>query len=473
MPNFCDYGVRRSNNPVETSAFVDLALREHCCYLYHDTPERLAVVSCLLRTGLSSGQKCLYVGYVSGVEAASRALTKAGIDIRHAQSCGALDFKSPRDVFLPRGVFDADKTLEMWRYAADRAKREGFTGIRLLIEVTGRFRRSCRRAEWVRYEQGLTRCLADMDAAVLCIHRGKSLAPGAVLASLQLHPLALARGVFGRSMCYRPARAAAHDTPEAVSRRNVGAFVLQAGEKVWPAERGGASRALEMAALVTVIAHELRQPLAAVAANASAGLRWLNSQKPALDRVRRSLSYIAKDTARATEIIVQVRSLTRRRAGSVRRSVDVGAVIREAVESAREKMRRSRVELFLDVAGGLPAVTGNSLQLQEVVLNLTTNALQAMAGVRSRPRELHILAARDRCGAVEVTVRDTGVGFTSEGMMRAFEPFFTTKANGMGVGLWICRMIIESHGGRLWIARNMGPGSAVHFTLPGRFGTRR
>lgn len=460
----CSSGVKHGSRSVSEAGtvFRDLALHEHCCYLYGDPEEYLTTLCGFLRAGLSRGERCLYVGHHRAARAIRQALEAVRINVEQAQAIGALGFETTRDVYLPTGTFDAERTLAMWRDAVRQAQADGFAGLRILSEASGRLRCGPCRKEWLRYEQGLTESLQEIEAAALCICRHTSMPQAATLDALRSHPVGLMAGIFGQSLHHIPGRRSpspsdARYPGHPVARDSATAISSGAEERI--------SRVLAMSALVAAIAHEIRQPLAAVAANANAGLRWLRAREPRLAPARRSFSCIVRDIRRAGDIIVRVRSLVKRGTETERRLVDPGAVIRKSISLVQADLRRSRAALRLELPRDLPRVLGDTLQLQQVMLNLLRNALEAMASVHGR-RELRILAAPGAADSLVITVRDTGVGFGPRGATRAFEPFYSTKAHGMGVGLWICRMLIEAHGGRLWVAPTKGPGATVHFSLP-------
>ena len=225
------------------------------------------------------------------------------------------------------------------------------------------------------------------------------------------------------------------------------------------------SRVLTMGELTTLIAHEVNQPLAAVVTNADAALRWLAAQPPNLEKARESMSWIVKEGNRAGEIIKRVRSLSKR-AVPQNAVLDINDVIREVVELLSAEMARNHVLLQARLEAGLPGVMGDRVQLQQVLLNLTMNAIEAMSGVLDRSRELFIASECRDAVQVLVTVSDTGTGVDPQQLDQIFDAFVTTKAHGIGMGLSISRRIVESHGGRLWAAPNGARGAIFQFTLP-------
>ena len=226
------------------------------------------------------------------------------------------------------------------------------------------------------------------------------------------------------------------------------------------------SRVMTTAELATSIAHEVNQPLGSILASVGPCLRWLNAQPPDLASARRALERIATDAERASQVISRIRALVRREPPRHER-VDVNQVISEVIALTRDQMHSHDVALQSELAADLIVVHGDRVQLQQVILNLIANAIEAMSTIRDRRRQLAILSANDG-GGVRVEVRDCGPGVDPDGAERIFEPFYTTKADGIGMGLWICRSIIEAHGGRLWVTPNPPRGAAFQFSLPGR-----
>jgi PAS domain S-box-containing protein len=225
------------------------------------------------------------------------------------------------------------------------------------------------------------------------------------------------------------------------------------------------SRAVTIGELAASIAHEVNQPLAAVVTNASAGLRWLAGDTPNLDEARQVLRRIIRDSNRASDVIAKIRSLVQK-AVTAKEEFDLKEAIAETITLAQAEMRRRDVALCIEMPDDLPAVIGDRVQLQQVMLNLIMNGIDAMSEVSNRPRELVVAAAQDLSDKIRVSVRDSGTGVQPQNLARVFEAFYTTKPHGIGIGLSISRSIIEAHGGRLWAVQNESPGATFQFTLP-------
>ena len=217
--------------------------------------------------------------------------------------------------------------------------------------------------------------------------------------------------------------------------------------------------------LAASIAHEVNQPLSGVVSNGGACVRWLDGDVPDLEEARAAARRIVRDGKRAGEIIARVRALTRRKEVP-RESLDLNASIREVLALVGDQMRQHNVVLRTDLADDVFPVLGDQVQLQQVVLNLIMNAIDAMSTVRERPRGLVLTSRNLDADQVQVSVEDCGIGLDPNTIPVIFDSFVTTKAGGMGMGLSICRSILQAHGGRLWVAPKDGPGAVFCFALP-------
>jgi PAS domain S-box-containing protein len=231
------------------------------------------------------------------------------------------------------------------------------------------------------------------------------------------------------------------------------------------AELAHVTRVMTIGALTASIAHEVNQPLAAVVTNGNACLRWLAREVPDLEEARAAVERILREGNRAGEVIRRIRALAQK-ADAQNAWLDLNDVIHEVIALVHSEVRQQRVALRTELSAALPPVLGDRVQLQQVILNLVINGLEAMAAVTERPRELLIRSHQHEGDQVRVAVRDAGIGLDPQQMARLFDAFFTTKPGGMGMGLSISRSIIEAHGGRLWATPNDGPGATFQFTLP-------
>jgi PAS domain S-box-containing protein len=245
------------------------------------------------------------------------------------------------------------------------------------------------------------------------------------------------------------------------------------------------SRVNLMGELAASIAHEVTQPLAGMLTNANASLRWLTGDSPNLKEARDSIQRIVRDGSRASDVMTRMRALFKK-APATQEPVAINSIIQEVLALAQPELRRNRVLLQTQLADDLPIVMGDKIQLQQVILNLVMNAIEAMTGIAGASRDLQVSSQkiaevrpdpskepveasdlnRPEQSFVLIAVRDTGPGLDQKQLQRVFETFYTTKSSGMGMGLAISRSIIEAHHGRLWVSSNIPTGAVFQFALP-------
>jgi PAS domain S-box-containing protein len=256
--------------------------------------------------------------------------------------------------------------------------------------------------------------------------------------------------------------------PVAVLQTNNDITERKRAEEAWrqaQAELAHITRITTMGELTASIAHEVNQPLAAVVTNANACLRWLAADTPNFDEARNAIHRIVRDATRASDVIARIRALVKKDK-SVACRLDVNDFLREIVELTQSEVARRGASLQANLAANLPAVTGDRVQLQQVLLNLIINAVDAMSALTDRPRLVRIRTHEAEAKSILIAVEDSGIGLDPEQAARLFDAFYTTKAAGLGMGLSISRSIVEAHGGKLWATPNDGPGATFQFTLP-------
>jgi PAS domain S-box-containing protein len=226
------------------------------------------------------------------------------------------------------------------------------------------------------------------------------------------------------------------------------------------------SRLTTLSALTASIAHEVSQPLSGIITNASTCLKMLDADPPNLEGARETARRTIRDGDRASDVIKRLRALFSKKEFTLER-LDLNEAAREVIALTSSELQRNRVVLQSELAADLPGVTGDRIQLQQVILNLLRNASDAMADVHDRQRLLLISTEREDGDAVRLTVRDAGAGLAPQSLGSMFDAFYTTKRGGMGIGLFVCRSIVEGHNGRLWGEPNRGgPGATFSFTIP-------
>jgi PAS domain S-box-containing protein len=275
---------------------------------------------------------------------------------------------------------------------------------------------------------------------------------------------------FGRrylSVTYSPLRPSSEQVEAVlVISRDLTEHVLALEElREAQMEVAHANRVATMGQLTASIAHEVNQPITAAVTNAQAALRWLAARPPNLEEARQALGSIVKDANRAGDVIGRIRDMVKK-APPRKDRVDINEAIREVIELTRGEAAKQGAAVQTAFGEGLPLIEGDRVQLQQVVLNLIVNAVQAVGTVEQGPRELSIITDRAEPSGVLVAVKDSGPGLAPANLAQLFAPFYTTKADGLGMGLSICRSIIEAHGGRLWVTANLPQGAIFSFKLP-------
>jgi PAS domain S-box-containing protein len=235
--------------------------------------------------------------------------------------------------------------------------------------------------------------------------------------------------------------------------------------QVAQAELAHVSRLTTLGELMASISHEVNQPLAGIVTNGEACLRWLNFDPPELDEVRSGLESMISDGVRASEVIWGLRALTKK-TQSQRTTININELVEQITKLVQRELLNNRVSLQIDLSQSLPNVFGDRVQLQQVALNLIINGIQAMSTINDRPRMLLVQSRQNEAGEVVVAVIDNGTGIDPAIADQLFTAFFTTKTSGLGMGLSICRSIIEAHGGKVIARNNQGPGATFQFSVP-------
>jgi C4-dicarboxylate-specific signal transduction histidine kinase len=229
------------------------------------------------------------------------------------------------------------------------------------------------------------------------------------------------------------------------------------------AELAHVARVATLGEMTASIAHEINQPLGAIANSASACLRWLEAQK--LEEARRSASRIIAESHRASEIIGRIRELAKK-APPRKDWLDINETINEVIELAHSEVQRNGVAVENQLSDDVPLVLADRVQLQQVILNLMMNAIEAMSGAGEGPRELLVRSGTDESQRILISIQDSGPGLDPKSLDHIFDAFYTTKPQGLGMGLAISRSLVEAHGGRLWASANAPHGAVFQFTLP-------
>jgi C4-dicarboxylate-specific signal transduction histidine kinase len=317
--------------------------------------------------------------------------------------------------------------------------------------------------DFCEYEEGLNEAIANRHLAVLCTYPIATCGAVEVLDVTRTHQFALARrhGSWDviETAGHKQAKAEIKRLNEELEQRVVErtSQLMRASEALREAqtELAHVNRVTTMGQLAASIAHEVNQPIAGVVTNADAALRWLGHRPPDLEKVQYSLDEIIKDGNRAGDVIGRIRALIKKLPPR-KDCLEINEAILEVIALTHGEVVKNSVSLQTQLAAGLPLIQGDRVQLQQVILNLIINAVEAMNGVSEGSRELLIGTGKDGSSGVLVAVQDSGPGLNPESFDRLFDAFYTTKPGGMGMGLSICRSIVEAHGGRIWVSRTAG-----------------
>jgi len=465
------------------AALEQLGPHDHLCSIYESPQEHYAVAVPFIRIGLDRGEKCIYIADDGTVGDVRQAMQSEGIDVERATASKALVLATKEQAYLKHGSFHPDWMFTFWKKATQLAMSEGFSAVRATRETEWVLRGGRGLERWMEYESRLTHTLSESNCSALCQYNRRLFPPELLLDVIRTHPMVVYGGTVCRNLYHVPPDEflGTNQTAREVERLLTN---IRERERVEDAlreqltERKRADEALREAqvelahvtrvttigGLAAAIAHEINQPLAAVITNGSACLRWLAGTTPNLDEARQAVGRIIRDGNRASDVIAKIRALLRK-TGTEKERLDMNDVIREVVALAQSEIRRNGVALRAQLEGNIPPVLGDRVQLQQVVLNLIMNGIEAMSAVGDRPRELIISTQSGEIDQVHVTVQDSGIGLDPKSMERIFDAFYTTKSEGMGMGLAISRSIVENHDGRLWAVPNDGPGATFQFTL--------
>ncbi len=449
----------------------DMPWGTHFCLFYETKRDLLDTMISYCKTGLESEEFCLWVvAEPLTVEEAMDALKDAVPDLDRYLVDPSIEIVSARDWYLQDGTFDLKRVTDRWHEKLAYASARGYAGVRVTGDTAWLEKKDWK--DFCEYEEGLNEAIANRHLAVLCTYPIATCGAVEVLDVTRTHQFALARrhGSWDviETAGHKQAKAEIKRLNEELEQRVVErtSQLMLASEALREAqtELAHVNRVTTMGQLAASIAHEVNQPIAGVVTNADAALRWLGHRPPDLEKVQYSLDEIIKDGNRAGDVIGRIRALVNK-VPPRKDCLEINEAILEVIALTHGEAVKNSVSLQTQLAAGLLLIQGDRVQLQQVILNLIVNAVEAMSGVSEGSRELLISTGKDSSGVL-VAVQDSGPGLNPKSFDRLFDAFYTTKPGGMGMGLSICRSIVEAHGGRIWASRTAGPGATVQFTLP-------
>ncbi len=444
----------------------------HFCLFYETREDLLDTLIAYCKSGLGREEYCLWiVAEPLTIEEATAALKAAVPDLDRHLADSRMEIASARDWFLQGGTFDGKRLTEAWYEKLARVSARGYAGMRVTGDTTWLSKKDW--GHFCDYEDGLNEVIGNQSLAVLCTYPLATCGAPEILDVVRTHQFVLARRQGNwdivETAALKRAKAEIKGLNEELEQRVVERTnqLMLASEALREAQTQLAhvNRVATMGELSASIAHEVIQPITASLTTARAALRFLNAQPPNLEEARQALGATVKQGNRATDVLERIRALIKK-APPRKDALEINGAILEVIALTRGEISKNGVSVQTQLAEGLPLIQGDRVQLQQVILNLIINAVEAMSAVSEGARELLISTGKDASGGVLVAVRDSGPGLNPENFDRLFDAFYTTKPGGMGMGLLICRSIVEAHGGRIWVSRTAAPGTVLQYNLP-------
>ena len=455
----------------------------HFCHFYETKDDLLETLLSFFKVGLEAGEFCAWVvSEPLTEEEVWQALDRAVPGLGRYVADQSIEVLKARDVYLAGGEINLHRIISNWSAKLERALSRGYQGIRVSGNTAWLEQKQWR--DFMEYETELNRGIGDQPMLVLCTYPLTTCGATEFLDVAGTHQFAVAKRRGRWEVVETPQLTQAkaeiarlnQDLEQRVLERTTELEAAigdqkRASEALQEAQKALAhvTRLTTISELTASLAHEVNQPLAAIVANATASLSWLDHTPPALDEAMESMQLVIRDAQRAGDVIAHARALVKK-SGGEKSLVDVDQMIREVLSLVQPEVQKHAVVVEEALADGLPPVLGDRVRLQQLVLNLIMNGIDAMAEVTSRPRRMLISCERDQGEdggpGILVAVRDAGVGAAADDLEKLFDPFFTTKRDGLGMGLSIGRSIAEAHGGRLWASRNADHGLTFHLLVP-------
>ena len=455
----------------------------HFCHFYETKDDLLETLLSFFKVGLEAGEFCAWVvSEPLTEEEVWQALDRAVPGLGRYVADQSIEVLKARDVYLAGGEINLHRIIGNWSAKLERALSRGYQGIRVSGNTAWLEQKQWR--DFMEYETELNRGIGDQPMLVLCTYPLTTCGATEFLDVAGTHQFAVAKRRGRWEVVETPQLTQAkaeiarlnQDLEQRVLERTTELEAAigdqkRASEALQEAQKALAhvTRLTTISELTASLAHEVNQPLAAIEANATASLCWLDHTPPALDEARQGMQLVIRDAQRAGDVIAHARALVKK-SGGEKSLVSVDQMIREVLSLVQPEVQKHAVVVEEALADGLPPVLGDRVRLQQLVLNLIMNGIDAMAEVTSRPRRMLISCERDQGEdggpGILVAVRDAGVGAAADDLEKLFDPFFTTKRDGLGMGLSIGRSIAEAHGGRLWASRNADHGLTFHLLVP-------
>ena len=433
----------------------DMPWATHFCQFYETTDDLLETLPRFFKAGLEANEFCAWVVSEPLTEdGAWQALNRSVPRLDRYVSDHRIEVLNARDVYLADGSIDRHRIIGDWNKKLNAALSRGFQGIRASGNV------ACPEpthwTDFMEYEAEVNRSVGDQRMLLLCTYP-LTMSAANVFDVARTHQFAVAK---------RRGQWEVVETPELTHAKAEIARLNRALEQ--RAALAHRARLATISEVTAALAHRLNQPLTAIMANAATSVQRLEGTPPAIDDATEAMRLVIREAKRAGAVISHARALVKT-LDEEKRLVDIDDVIREVLSLVEPELSKHDVVVEAPVSDGRPLVLGDREKLQQVVLNLIMNSVDAMADVTTRPRRLLISCERGQSETgpdILVAVQDTGIGTTAHDLESLFDPFFTTKRDGLGMGLSIGRSVAQAHGGRLWARRNVDHGLTFYLLLP-------
>jgi len=454
----------------------------HFCHFYETPDDLLETVLPFFRVGLESNEFCVWVMSEPLTERGVwQALERAVPGLDRYVAAHSIEVLNARDVYLAGGHIDLHRIIGNWNDKLKGALSRGYQGIRVTGNTAWLEQRQWR--DFMDYEAAVDQSISSQQMLVLCTYPLATAGATEFLDVTRTHQFAVAKRRGHWQVVETPELAQAKAEIARLNRELEQRVLERTAQleaaitdqtRAWSALQEAQTTLAHVTRLTTIseltasLAHEVSQPLTAILANAAASLQWLERTPAALDEATAAMQLVIRDGERAADVIAHARALVKRSDGE-KSLVDVAPMIREVLSFVQPQLAKQEILVEEHLAEGLALVLADRIQLQQIVLNLIMNGIEAMAEVTGRPRRLITSCERghgDSGPGVLVAVQDAGIGAGPHDLETLFDPFFTTKRDGLGMGLSIGRSIAQAHGGRLWARRNTDHGLTFHLLLP-------
>jgi signal transduction histidine kinase len=411
----------------------------HVCHFYRAREDLVDALVPYFAAGLSNNENCVWVTPFSTDEAAA-ALGRLQVGLDAMLDNGQMQIFDAKTWHATTSGMDENAAVQFWLHEEEKALSKGYQGLRSAVDTSFLYA-----DDWdtlMDYEGAVSDAIRDRRILMLCSYDAQKCQATSVLEAVRTHQHALDR----RDLNWE-----------------IDSLIREEALRTMRARLEHATQLATVAELSAAIAHEINQPLAAVVANASACLRWLSAAPPNLERARLTAERMVRDANSASEVVNGVRALFKQSTLATT-PLNLNEVIEEVRQLMLDEVSEGNVSIETDLERDLPRTLADRVQIQQVIVNLVRNGIEAMEATTHVPKLLSIRSRREGIHYVRVEVCDRASGLQDP--ENAFKPFFTTKKAGMGMGLAICRSIIEAHRGRLWATQNEGWGATFCFTLP-------